>query len=107
MKALFLCGKARRRSPTCADLAAGWGIPSDFAELSEDADEKLSAEQLDWADLIFVMEGRQAKRLRALFPRHLRGKRVVTLNIPDSFACHDPDLIALVTPRLRAALRLD
>jgi predicted protein tyrosine phosphatase len=40
LRALFLCGKARIRSPTAADLAARLGgMEVDFAGLSEDADE--------------------------------------------------------------------
>ncbi|NBZ88190.1 phosphotyrosine protein phosphatase [Stagnihabitans tardus] len=107
MNALFLCGKARARSPTCADLATSWGIASDFAGLSADADEKVGVEHLDWADIVFVMEARQRKRLQALFPAALRGKRLVVLNIPDRFARNDPALVALVTPKLRVALRQD
>ena len=96
------------RSPTAADIVATWpGIVSDFAGLGADADEKLSVEQVIWADVIFVMETRQAKRLQQTFGHHLRGKRVVTLGIPDRFAYNDPDLIALLTPKLRSALRQD
>jgi predicted protein tyrosine phosphatase len=105
MNVLFLCGKARQRSPTAADLVVGWpGIRADFAGLSHDADEKLSQEQVLWADLICVMETRQAKRLRALFAKDLRDKRVVVLNIPDDFTHLQPELVALLTPKLRALL---
>jgi predicted protein tyrosine phosphatase len=107
-KALFLCGKARMRSPTAAALAAKWpGIETDFAGLSHDADERLSLEQVEWADILFVMERRQAKRLQSLFPAALRGKRVVVLNIPDRFAYGEPALVALLEPGLRQALRVD
>jgi len=41
--ALFICGKARMRSTTAADISARWdGIEADFAGLSNDADEHLS-----------------------------------------------------------------
>ena len=104
-KALFVCGKARMRSPTAAELAGQWpGIEVDFAGLSEDADERLSLEQVEWADIIFVMERRQAKRLQSLFPRPLRQKRIVVLNIPDQFGFRDP---ALLEPRLRQVLRVE
>lgn len=96
------------RSPTAADLVAGWpGFRSDFAGLSADADERLGAEQIAWADVICVMERRHTLRLHALFGPHLRNKRIMTLNIPDRFAYGDPALIALLTPKLRAALRHD
>ena len=103
--ALFICGKARMRSPTAADIAASWkGVTTDFAGLSHDADEKLSQEQLAWADIIFVMEARQAKRLKNLLPAMLRGKRVVTLNVPDRFTFMESALIAILEPKLRAVL---
>lgn len=104
--ALFICGKARMRSPTAADLVANWpGIATDFAGLSNDADEKLTAEHIAWADVIFVMDSRQAKRLTQLFGPWLRTKRVVTLHIPDVYAYGDPALIAKLEPKLRTALR--
>jgi predicted protein tyrosine phosphatase len=103
--ALFICGKARMRSPTAADIAAAWpGVATDFAGLSNDADEKVSTEQIAWADVICVMEPRQAKRLKALFPVALRGKRVVVLNIPDKYTYMDDALNARLTPILRAVL---
>ena len=103
--ALFICGKARMRSPTAADLCAAWpGIATDFAGLSKDAEEQLSLDQIHWADIIFVMEKRQAKRLKTLFARHLRDKRIIVLNVTDIFAYNAPALITLLEPKLRAAL---
>ncbi|MBL1437650.1 MAG: hypothetical protein COB08_015785 [Rhodobacteraceae bacterium] len=46
---LFICGK------------------TDFGGLSHDVDEKVSSEQIEWGDVIYVMEARQKKRLNALF----------------------------------------
>jgi predicted protein tyrosine phosphatase len=110
--ALFICGKARMRSPTAADLVATWGgINTDFAGLSQDADERLSLEQVEWADVIFVMEARQARGLRRLYPAALRNRRVVILDMRDRYGYGDPGLIAALIaalePRLRAALVRD
>lgn len=101
-RALFICGKARRRSPTAADIAAGWGVESDFGGLSADADERLSAEQIDWAEVIFVMERRQKARLARQFS--LGSKRVVCLNIPDRYPYMDPELVARLEPAIARAL---
>lgn len=106
MNVLFVCGKARMRSPTAADICAGWaGIAADFAGLSNDADERLSAEQIEWADVIAVMEPRQRTRLNALYGPLLTGKQVSVLNVPDKYAYMDADLVALLTPRLTDLLR--
>lgn len=91
------------RSPTAADLAATWpGIAADFAGLSADADERLSLEQIKWADLIFVMERRHKARLTALFGPHLHDKPVRVLGVPDRFTYMDPDLVARLRQKLQA-----
>ena len=90
------------RSPTAADLVSACdGVSSDFAGLSRDADERLSAEQVEWADVIAVMEARQKKRLSELYPSQLSGKKLVVLRVPDRFAYMDPALVALLRERLR------
>lgn len=104
--ALFICGKARMRSPTAADIVARWGgFGTDFAGLSNDADERLSVEHIEWADTIFVMERRQKTRLSQLFGGTLKGKRVICLNIPDTYAYMQPELVDLLTPKLMSHLR--
>ncbi len=104
-RALFICGKARMRSPTAADICANrTGVETDFAGLSNDADEKLSSEHIEWADVIYVMEQRQKKRLISLFGSMLKTKRVVCLNVPDRFDYMQPELVALLREKLRGLL---
>ncbi|MGG7566253.1 low molecular weight protein tyrosine phosphatase family protein [Rhodovulum sp. DZ06] len=102
---LFICGKALMRSPTAAAVAGRMGHEADFAGLSEDADERLSAEHLAWADVIAVMEKAQLARLKRRAGGALKGKRVVCLDIPDRYAFMQPELVELVTARLSRALR--
>jgi predicted protein tyrosine phosphatase len=103
---LFICGKARMRSATAADIFAGQGgIETDFAGLSNDADERLSSEHIEWADIVFVMEQRQKKRLSQLFSAELKGKKVACLNIPDRFEYMQPELVEVLTAKLAPYLR--
>lgn len=96
------------RSPTAADIVTGWrGFGAGFTGLSNDADERLSGEQIEWADVIFVMERRQKTRLSQMFGNALKGKRIVCLNIPDSYAYMQPELVELLTPKLMSHLRTD
>lgn len=105
LNALFICGKARIRSPTAADIARNHdGVDTDFAGLSRDADEQLGTEQIGWADIIFVMEARQKKKLTAGFGAALLNKHVIVLGIPDQFSYMQPELVSLLSPKLRAAL---
>ncbi|MDF2232778.1 phosphotyrosine protein phosphatase [Albimonas sp. CAU 1670] len=100
-RVLFICGKARRRSPTAAAVAAerlGW--ETDFAGLSADADERAGPGALGWADVIAVMETSQLARLKRQLGGALKGKRVVCLDIPDRYAFMQPELVELVIARL-------
>jgi predicted protein tyrosine phosphatase len=95
--ALFICGKNRLRSPTAEQVFASWpGVATDSAGLGADADVLLSAEQLRWADIVFVMEKAHRARLSAKFRAHLNGKKVVCLDIPDNYTFMQPELVALL-----------
>ena len=88
------------RSPTAAAIApALLGVDADCAGLSDDADVILDAEQIDWADVIAVMETRQLARLKRRFPTRLRGKRVLCLDVPYVYQFGQPELVALLTRR--------
>ncbi|ANH75062.1 putative low molecular weight phosphotyrosine protein phosphatase [Ralstonia insidiosa] len=73
--------------------------------MAPDADVPLDAEQLDWSDVIFVMERSHQRRLSQRFGRHLRGKRVICLDIPDDYTLMQPELIALLEKRVGPHLR--
>lgn len=103
---LFVCGKARKRSPTAAAVAAEqFGFQTDFAGLSADADERVTPEHLAWADVIAVMEKSQLSRLKRQMASELKGKRLVCLDIPDTFDVMQAELVQLLQARLRRILR--
>lgn len=91
---LFICTQNRLRSPTAEQVFADWpGIETASAGLGHEAEVPVSPELLAWADLVFVMEKVHRARLTAKFARHLNGKRVVCLDIPDNYDFMDPALI--------------
>lgn len=93
-RVLFVCGKARVRSPTAAQVFADWdGVRTDFGGISNDADDALSADQIDWADVIMVMERRHATRLNDRFRKMLAGKKVLVLDIRDRYTFMEAELI--------------
>ncbi|WP_118134201.1 low molecular weight protein tyrosine phosphatase family protein [Oceanicella sp. SM1341] len=97
---LFICGKARRRSPTAAAVAAErLGLPTDCAGLSADADERVTPEHLAWADVVVVMERAQLSRLKRQLGHCLKGKRLVCLDIPDRYGYMEPELVGLISAR--------
>jgi predicted protein tyrosine phosphatase len=96
-RALFLCTHNRLRSPTAEQVFASWrGVDTDSAGLGADADLPLAPEQLEWAEIVFVMEKKHKTRLSAKFGRHLNGKRVICLDIPDEYDFMQPELVALL-----------
>lgn len=104
--ALFICSRNRLRSPTAEQVFSTWpNVETDSAGLAADADIPLSPEQLDWADIIFVMEKSHRKKLSMQFRKHLHGKRVICLDIPDDFDFMDPTLVDLLEKRVAAFLR--
>jgi predicted protein tyrosine phosphatase len=93
-RVLFICGKARARSPTAAQVFAEWeGVATDFGGVSRDADDALSAHQVEWADEIMVMETRHRNRLVDQFPKLMSGRAVVTLGIRDRYTFMQPELV--------------
>jgi len=105
-RALFLCSRNRLRSPTAEHVFAAWpGVETDSAGLAPDAEVPLEPEQLAWAEIVFVMENAHLKRLSARFGRHLQGKRVICLRIPDNYAYMQPELVALLEARAGPLLR--
>lgn len=100
MKALFICSANEDRSPTAAEIFAERdGIETDSAGLNDDAVTPLSGAQLDWADMVIVMEKAHLARLSERFDRHLKGKTVVCLDIPDDYLHREPELIRLLKER--------
>ncbi len=64
----------------------------------------LSVEQLDWADIIFVMERHQKTRLNSKFGESLRGKQVISLDIPPLYSFMQPELVEILTLKIRPHL---
>lgn len=106
INALFVCGRNKLRSPTAAQVFADWpGVETDSAGLNPDAEVLLSADHLEWADIVFVMERKQATKLRSQFAMHLKSARIVCLDIPDRFSFMQPELVALLTAKAGPLLR--
>jgi predicted protein tyrosine phosphatase len=105
-RVLFICSRNRLRSPAAERIFAGVpGVETDSAGLAPDADCPLSADQIEWADVICVMEKRHRAQLAQGFKRYLSGKKVVCLDIPDNYQFMQPELVALLQERVPQHLR--
>jgi predicted protein tyrosine phosphatase len=63
--------------------------------------QQISSEQIEWADIIFVMEKRQRSKVSTRFRKYLKGKRIVCLDIPDNYAFMNPELVGLLEARVK------
>lgn len=101
LNVLFVCSRNRLRSPTAEQVFADWpGVETSSAGLDHDAENPLTPELLEWAQLVFVMERAQRARLSARFRPWLGAKRVVCLDIPDDYGYMDPGLVRLLDARV-------
>ncbi len=105
---ILVKGMNRMRSPTAEQVFATWpGVETDSAGLHPSAKVVLSPEQIEWADLIVVMETGHRAQLSKSYRAHLKGKRVVCVDVPDKYAFMDPILVseleAKVGPLVRGA----
>jgi predicted protein tyrosine phosphatase len=97
---LFLCSRNKLRSPTAEAIFADHpAVEVDSAGLCSDAEVPVTLEQIEWADLILVMEPVHRRRLNQRFGRTLAGKQVVVLDIPDRFEFMESALVELLKQR--------
>jgi predicted protein tyrosine phosphatase len=100
-RVLFICSANRLRSPTAEQVFSKWpDIETDSAGLDASATVVLSSEQLEWADIVFVMDRSHRNKLARKYRANLREKRVVCLNIPDEFEFMQPELVMLLETRV-------
>ena len=98
---LFVCSQNRLRSPTAEQVFARHpGIECASAGTNHDADNPLTPELVEWADIIFVMEKGHRDKLASAFKLNLSSQQVVCLDIPDEYEYMDPGLIRLLRARV-------
>lgn len=95
-KILFICSQNKLRSPTGeAVFGDEPGIEARSAGLNHDAEIPLGAEDIEWADVIFVMEQTHKRKLRKKFRDSLKNQKLVCLGIPDDYEYMQPELVDL------------
>jgi predicted protein tyrosine phosphatase len=91
MKVLFICNQNQNRSRTAESIFAA-RFQTRSAGLYNDT--PVTARELQWADCIVVMEDEQRKEISMRFPREYLSKRIITLDIPDTYHCGQPELVS-------------
>jgi len=103
MKLLFICNQNQHRSKTAEDI---------FKEKFEVKSAGLfnsnpvTKEQIDWAEIIIVMENFQRAEIARRFPKEYMKKRIISLDIPDIFLRGDPELIKILENRMEKLTKI-
>ena len=104
-RVLFVCTANIDRSPTAESLLKG---KEGFEVLSAgtwiNAERRVSARLIDWADVIFVMEEHHKEDIIALHPES--ENKIIMLGIPDIYLRNDPELIKILKTKLTKYLNI-
>ena len=91
---LFVCSRNQWRSPTAEKIFGDQsGFSTRSAGTSSSARKRVSAADIDWADVILVMEKRHRELLLKDYSHQLRLKQLHVLDIPDQYEFMDPELV--------------
>ncbi len=83
---LFVCSQNKLRSPTAEQIfSARTDIEVSSAGTNNDAEKPIDSEQVEWADLIVVMEKHHRDKLQRRFSCALKSKRVIVIDVPDKY----------------------
>jgi len=94
---LFVCTMNKWRSPTAEKMYAKHQfINTRSCGTSQKARRTISAVDIKWADVIFVMEDKHQQKLRSRFPGEMTYTEIHVLDIPDEYHFMDPELIQCV-----------
>lgn len=104
---LFICSKNQWRSPTAEKIYTGQPLISvRSAGTASSARRKVSAKDIDWADLVMVMEYKHSTRLRSDFPEQMKNKECHVLGIPDEYRFMDPELVSEIQSSADSIIRI-
>lgn len=105
MNLLFVCSQNRLRSPTAEHhFSLLEGMHTASAGTNRAAETPLSAELVEWADIIFCMERTHARKVREQHGVRLRA-RMVCLDIPDIYEYMQPELVAVLERKVKPHLK--
>jgi predicted protein tyrosine phosphatase len=98
---LFVCSQNRLRSPTAEQVFADHpGVQCTSAGTNHRAENPLTPELVEWADLVFVMEKQHRDKVRSKYRAQLKDKRIIVLGIPDDYEFMEPALVELLRSKV-------
>ncbi len=80
------------------------GVSVRSAGTERDADNSVSRDDLEWAEIVFVMEKRHRNKLHTMFKDLYHLRRIVCLYIPDEYEFMQPELVRLLEQKVNPYL---
>jgi predicted protein tyrosine phosphatase len=103
---LVVCGRNKKRSRTAEYIFKNdnrFNIRS--AGLSPRSDRKISENDLNWADIIFVMETGHKAKICGIY-RHMDLPPIEILDIADDYEFMDQELVEMLRNRINDTLKI-
>lgn len=97
MNVLFVCSRNKWRSPTAETIyKKRQGLHVKSAGTEPSAKNRVSAQHISWAEIIFVMEKKHREKLKEKFSLEMQRKKVIVLDIEDEYQYMDEELIEMI-----------
>ena len=98
LKILFVCSMNQWRSPTAEKIYSDRPLViARSCGTNRGARKKVAKADLQWSDIVLVMEQKHKQRLLSEYPSETRFKELHVLDIPDNFKFMDPELVDELT----------
>jgi predicted protein tyrosine phosphatase len=96
MNALFICNQNKHRSKTAAEI-----FKDKFDTKSAGIYENIvTSKDLNWSDLVIVMEDHQREFIAQNFPKEYMQIRILCLEIPDVYKYMQPQLLKILNEKM-------
>lgn len=103
MKVLFICNQNKHRSKTAEEFFKDRFETKSAGLYNE---KPVTEKELEWADLIVVMEDHQRTEISNRFPKEYMKKRILSLDIPDQYSHGQKELIDILNIKMNSLLAI-
>lgn len=97
MKVLFICNQNQNRSKTAEELFKNKFKTKSAGLYNE---KPVTEKELQWADVIIVMEDEQRSEIANRFPKLYMKKRIISFDIPDIYHYNQPELVDVLQAKI-------
>lgn len=104
---LVVCGKNKKRSRTAEFIFKNdsrFNIRS--VGVSPNSIRKITENDLNWSDLVLVMENEHKSKIKELF-RKINNIKIEVLNIEDEFEFMDEELVIILTEAINDRININ